>query len=363
MTLLTAVYAGFFSLYPMVMEKDTVKFLVYLGVALAEFCIFLLSWDLSRKETAGDSLVPVYYLCFFLILMFFGIYIGVLNNKTPYAINFMVFLICSQLIYVSGFLTGLALNLAVLSVFSFATLWFKGPRFAMVDISNAVFAALLAMTFKWNISHILIGRMLAIRRLEEERNRFQEESIRDVLTGISNRRDFQHTVQFYISVCRHVHQTVCALMLDVDYFKRYNDHYGHPKGDTVLQSLGQVLKRLMEEEHAFAARVGGEEFIVLWTENRIAEAERVARRLRQMVIDLQIPHEVSGVAPWVTVSLGLYVLRGGSLDTAEELYSQADVALYEAKGRGRNCIVLLDSDTKEFRMVELVPPEQNLGRR
>jgi diguanylate cyclase (GGDEF)-like protein len=255
------------------------------------------------------------------------------------------------------------LDLLTLAVFSFLTLWYKAYLFARVDIVNAAVSLLAGITLNWHIAHILVGRIILTQKIEHERNHFREESVKDELTGLSNRRDYQHAVGFYISVCRHVHQTVCALMMDVDFFKKYNDHYGHPQGDVVLQSIGGILRQLMEEESIFAARVGGEEFIILWTENRIAEAERVALKLRQMIIDLAIPHEQSAVAPYVTASIGLYVLRGGAGDTAEEFYSNADLALYEAKKNGRNCIVLHDSEDKSFRMVNLLPPEENIGRR
>ncbi|MDR2740781.1 MAG: GGDEF domain-containing protein, partial [Treponema sp.] len=128
-------------------------------------------------------------------------------------------------------------------------------------------------------------------------------------------------------------------------------------------SIGQVLQSLITEERIFAARVGGEEFIVLWTENRISEAERVALKLRQKIIDLRIPHEKSAVAPYVTASLGMYILRGGSADSIDDLYNNADAALYEAKSRGRNCIMLRDSADKTIRQVGLLPLEKNLGRR
>jgi diguanylate cyclase (GGDEF)-like protein len=127
--------------------------------------------------------------------------------------------------------------------------------------------------------------------------------------------------------------------------------------------LGKVLQSLIDEEHVFAARVGGEEFIVLWIENRIAEAERVVLKLRQKIIDLQIPHEKSSVAPYVTASLGMYILRGGSSDSIDDFYNNADAALYEAKSRGRNRIMLMDSTDKTMRPVELLPSEKNLGRR
>jgi diguanylate cyclase (GGDEF)-like protein len=152
-------------------------------------------------------------------------------------------------------------------------------------------------------------------------------------------------------------------MLDVDFFKLYNDTYKHLKGDDVLRSIGRVLRELSESEHVFAARVGGEEFIILWTENRIAEAKRVARKLRQNIIDLKIPHEMSPVAPYVTVSIGLYMMRGGSQDTSEELYRNADMALYRAKEQGRDRIVLYDSEDGSFREVPPLPSELNVGRR
>jgi diguanylate cyclase (GGDEF)-like protein len=150
-------------------------------------------------------------------------------------------------------------------------------------------------------------------------------------------------------------------MMDVDFFKNYNDFYGHPKGDTVLQSIGKVLRELAEEDKVYVARVGGEEFIVLWTENRMLEAERVVLKLRQKIIDLQIPHLKSSVAPYVTASFGLYFMRGGSMNSAEELYNFADIALYKAKEAGRNCIMLLDSATNGFYPIEL-RPHDNITR-
>jgi diguanylate cyclase (GGDEF)-like protein len=144
-------------------------------------------------------------------------------------------------------------------------------------------------------------------------------------------------------------------MMDVDFFKNYNDFYGHPKGDIVLQSIGKVLKELAEEDRVYVARVGGEEFIVLWTENRMIEAERFVLKLRQKIIDLQIPHEKSHAAPYVTASFGLYFMRGGSLDSADELYNFVDIALYKAKESGRNCIMLLDSATRACSPVQLRP--------
>jgi diguanylate cyclase (GGDEF)-like protein len=260
-------------------------------------------------------------------------------------------------------LWNLSMNLFILLIFTVLTVPYQPSSVWIPNLTNVIVMAITGMVFTWYMSFVAIKGMITAQRLEAERNRFREESNKDELTGLNNRRNFIEAVNFYLSVCRHVRQTVCVIMLDVDYFKKYNDFYGHPRGDLVLEAIGKVLKRIMAEEGVYAARVGGEEFIVLGTENRLTESERIARRIRQMIMDLKIPHEKSEVFPWVTASLGLYIMRGGSTDTVEELYSRVDAALYEAKRLGRNCIVLRDSAAAGMRLVTLLPPETNRNRR
>ncbi|MDR0555326.1 MAG: GGDEF domain-containing protein [Treponema sp.] len=362
-SLASAVLLALFSAVSLFIEKKTDKVLAALGVGIIELAVFLhAGWLYKRKRYTRFQVYPEFGV-FFVSLMGFGIYIGIITRPEYHAVNFLLFLIGSQVLFIFDPLGNFLLNLAAVSVFSFLTISFKPGVIGLSDVINVAVASFIGMALSWYLAHAIIKEMLASRRLEIERNRFREQSIRDELTGLSNRRDYQNTVNFYISVCHHVHQTVCAIMMDVDYFKNYNDFYGHQMGDMVLKSLGEVLNRLISEERVFAARVGGEEFIILWTENRIAELERVALKLRQMIIDLRISHEKSQAAPYITASFGMYILRGGSTDNPEELYHQADLALYEAKKRGRNCIVCVDSEDKTPRMVELLPPEKNLGRR
>jgi diguanylate cyclase (GGDEF)-like protein len=218
---------------------------------------------------------------------------------------------------------------------------------------NGIIAAIVGTTFSWYASYIMIREMLTAKKLEDERSKFKEQSIKDELTGLSNRRDFLNSANFYTSVCQHVHQTIGVIMMDVDHFKNYNDVYGHAQGDLVLKAIGDVLKNLVQEEKVFAARVGGEEFIILWTENRLSEAEGLALKLKKTINALNIPHSKSDAALHVTASYGLYFLRGGSMDTVDEFYEKADAALYEAKKQGRNRIILVDSyEPSVFRLVE-----------
>jgi diguanylate cyclase (GGDEF)-like protein len=231
--------------------------------------------------------------------------------------------------------------------------------FYAVDL---ILACGISMVLAWFCTHTVIKELLLNQRSEQDRDRFHEEALHDPLTGLQNRRSFDQSVDFYINVCSRVHQTVCVVMLDIDSFKNYNDCYGHPQGDRVLRSISGVLAKIALDERLFVARVGGEEFIALWTENRISEAERIVLKLREMVHELRIPHERSGVLPIVTVSLGLYVMRGGTVCTPDELYKNADTALYTAKARGKDCIVMLDSATMEEQTV-MIRPFEEAGRR
>jgi diguanylate cyclase (GGDEF)-like protein len=342
-SLVTGILVGLFSVFPLLVEKQPGKFTVYIVIGVVELLVYVFAGHLCKHKIYTPIRVNLGFLVFFITLMTLGMYIGVFTQPEQHAVNFMVFLVCSQVIFVLRPLYTVLLNLITVTVFSFFAITMKSETLWRFDVSNAAAAAVIGIAFSWYLSHVVIKEMLASRRLEIERNYFRDESMKDELTGLSNRREYLNVANYYISISRHVHQTVCAIMLDVDFFKNYNDFYGHQQGDEVLKALGKVLHQLAAEENVFAARVGGEEFLVLWTENRIDEAKRVAVKLRQMILDLNIPHEKSAAAPCVTASLGLYVLRGGSPGTADDLYREADAALYEAKARGRNCIILRDS--------------------
>jgi diguanylate cyclase (GGDEF)-like protein len=326
-------------------------------IAAAEFAICVFINHLKRKTLSTVWVVNILVVISFVLVLGNCCY-ALIADRTWMAVEqFLIFFAVFQIIFVYDFVVTLAANVILVVFFRF----FLEQYAAVIgnwrlDAGNVVYACAIAAAFTWISSRRVVSEMVL-------RNRYYKESIRDQLTGLGNRRNFEQSVGFYISVCRRVHQTVCVIMLDVDFFKLYNDTYKHLKGDEVLRLIGRVLRELSESEHVFAARVGGEEFIVLWTENRIAEAKRVARKLRQNIVDLQIPHEASPVASHVTVSIGLYMMRGGSQDTSEELYRNADLALYRAKEQGRDCIVLYDSEDSSFREVLPLPSELNVGRR
>ncbi|HDU4692788.1 TPA: GGDEF domain-containing protein [Klebsiella pneumoniae subsp. pneumoniae] len=165
--------------------------------------------------------------------------------------------------------------------------------------------------------------MQLIQRLESIANQ-------DALTGTANRR----ALNAYLAAIWQQKTPLALMMIDVDYFKRYNDRYGHQAGDECLSSVAQVLKMAVRAEGDLVARYGGEEFVVVLPGVSLAHATAIAERIQQKIREAGLPHAASAVASEVTVSIGI-VASDGTVPI-ETLIARADSALYQAKNNGRN---------------------------
>lgn len=160
----------------------------------------------------------------------------------------------------------------------------------------------------------------------------------DGLTGIANRRSFDHLLTQEWQRAERAGTCLALVMLDVDLFKRFNDHYGHLAGDDCLRALAQALRKAGRRAGELVARYGGEEFVVLLPDTSRQEALEAARRLQQEVWSLALPHAAS--APGiVTFSMGVASLKPSCQQIPEDLVRLADAALYQAKAAGRNCVL------------------------
>ncbi|EMN8354337.1 MULTISPECIES: GGDEF domain-containing protein [Klebsiella] len=187
---------------------------------------------------------------------------------------------------------------------------------------------------------LLYGRRILQRWYDEAWDTHQEnmqliqrlESIanQDALTGTANRR----ALNAYLAAIWQQKTPLALMMIDVDYFKRYNDRYGHQAGDECLSSVAQVLKMAVRAEGDLVARYGGEEFVVVLPGVSLAHATAIAERIQQKIREAGLPHAASAVASEVTVSIGI-VASDGTVPI-ETLIARADSALYQAKNNGRN---------------------------
>jgi len=172
--------------------------------------------------------------------------------------------------------------------------------------------------------------------LENLRQRLKRQSSLDALTGLHNRRHFDETLRQW---SQQEHRPLSLLMIDVDHFKAYNDRHGHLQGDQCLRTISGLLADHARRLQGVAARVGGEEFAVLLPHCQPQEALFMGQALCTAVRGEAMVHAAEGAGPFVTISVGVGTLKAGDLFAGNELYAQADAALYQAKSRGRNqCI-------------------------
>lgn len=175
------------------------------------------------------------------------------------------------------------------------------------------------------------------RALAEANRRLSQLSLEDPLTGIANRRQWDITMEQEWDRAMHHQEALAVLMIDVDEFKRYNDHFGHGKGDQCLQRVAALLQAAERRQTNLVARYGGEEFVILLCGPQPGEAEWLAEQIHQKLAELQIPHPASRVAERLTVSIGFSYLTPSPDKPWQALIEQADQALYHAKSRGRAC--------------------------
>lgn len=210
----------------------------------------------------------------------------------------------------------------------------------------------------------LVGLGLAVLTISTERIRFLQSLIidldkkiyaalnqhlvrlshQDTLTLLDNRRSFEQKFSQSLYHAKDKQQPLALLFIDVDFFKLFNDYYGHQQGDMALISVAEVLKKNIQDDD-IAIRYGGEEFIILLNNSSYEAAIKVAKKLLEDMYKQKIPHEHSKISKYLTISIGLTVYLGNEHILEKELLNIADNALYQAKKQGRNQYIFMPTNT------------------
>ena len=167
-------------------------------------------------------------------------------------------------------------------------------------------------------------------------------SMYDALTNIRNRRYFDETFEKTFSEIKRDKKSLAVLMIDIDFFKPYNDNYGHGQGDETLRKVAKALEKTIKRASDFVARYGGEEFVILLKDINKDGVEAVANNLLNAIRELKITHEFSKIENYVTVSIGVSYYNSSSDITKLELLLKADETLYNVKNSGRNNFAILE---------------------
>jgi diguanylate cyclase (GGDEF)-like protein len=170
-------------------------------------------------------------------------------------------------------------------------------------------------------------------------------ALMDELTELPNRRSFREFMDQKISHAEAA-QVMSVIMIDVDYFKQYNDFYGHENGDLALIAIAGQLKDMIESPDHIAVRWGGEEFIYAAFHTNQDDIIGIANAIRLKILDLKIPNDSSATYPYLTISMGTCTAILSSAKEIEKIISAADRALYQAKKNGRNCVATCAEDER-----------------
>ncbi len=248
---------------------------------------------------------------------------GALPSESLLLVTFFIYFMIGV-----RFVTALSVSLPLLAVFPAAELYLGMPaRVVAVDCTYLLAANVIGMVGGYSIEHLARTAYLATRSSEFNASH-------DALTGLLNRRAVLDRVATAWRQAQRESRPLALYLIDIDYFKRYNDRYGHVAGDDALAQVAEALEKSVQRPMDSVGRYGGEEFIaVAYGVDSIDSAVAIAERMRRAVFDLNLRHEGSSHGR-VTVSIG--VAMGEKLPSHADLIVEADLALYEAKEAGRN---------------------------
>jgi len=196
-------------------------------------------------------------------------------------------------------------------------------------------------------SVIVKARVRTHIQLKHKTDLLDRMALLDGLTEIPNRRSFDVTLEKEISRATRSKSFLSLILMDIDFFKKYNDHYGHVAGDSCLRQVAKAVEGVKKRGSDFAARYGGEEFAMILPGSDMEGAMQLAEDVRCAVAALNIQHMTSDVAEYVSLSLGVATTLPDQKISPVDLINASDKALYQAKANGRNCVINSFNQTKK----------------
>ena len=193
-----------------------------------------------------------------------------------------------------------------------------------------------ALEIRYENTSLLHGLTASKIQLEKKNSELEKLATKDHLTTLANRRHGeQHLHDEWKTAIRH-HRSIAVIMIDIDQFKSYNDHYGHQMGDDALKTVAESIKQSLSRPSDLACRYGGEEFLVILPDTDVVGGFKVARRIQNALFKVRIPHEHSQIQDYLTTSSGVAHIIPKRGDKINVLVKQADIAMYKAKFSGGN---------------------------
>jgi diguanylate cyclase (GGDEF)-like protein len=299
-------------------------------------------YNTKDGKPAESRLVYTAMIAGYVVIMLSTIYTEIWVAPWGIPAVFVAFLGGGLLLLPPHFFISLFITLAMFVIYLASSLMTVTPECCWVcQLSDAFFGVIISLALMWYVNmHKLVATNTNIL-LRDERDKYAQKSLTDDLSLLPNYRGFMQRLERYLKQFRKTDTYMCLAVMDIDRFKQYNDYYGHPQGDECLRMVGEALGKAWENSSMYAARIGGEEFALLWFEKDSDNVKEIAEEVQRRIYDLQIPHTMSDIAPYVTFSVGIDISPSGKYDNTRSAYTAADNALYAAKENGRNNVVIV----------------------
>ncbi|MDR2940021.1 MAG: GGDEF domain-containing protein [Clostridiales bacterium] len=344
--LILAVY-----LYSAVREGLDQSLLIYILTDAIYLVILVITFLLSRsKRYAYEKRFNIVLQSAFLVTLIWTIILSMLDsNMTCYIMAALLFPIA----FVIKFNVYLILLLSALAPLLIMMPFTKMEGFTLLlNYINTLFGSFLSI-YMCNAVYTSSMESISNKKLIEIKNaelsnlvvKLMDLSETDALTALLNRRKFNEIIESEWKRALRSASGLVFILFDIDYFKNYNDTYGHLKGDECLVQISKTIKEAFRRSDEYVARYGGEEFAIIMSNSSKEEGQLACKRLLNSISELKIPHRQSKVSDIVTLSAGMVMVTPAIGDSLEDYINKADMALYEAKKAGRNRYVVWGSKT------------------
>lgn len=323
------------------------RYFTIFGLLFSAIVLFFPAKIYSSVLIIFNGVMPVIILCV-LIMIVKAVYHKrhgakiVLLCMTIYSFTITYDILVAQKIIIGRELTAFGLLIFVLSQ-SYVTFSKFSSAFKEVDKVQKELMVLNG-TLDTKIKERTKELETSKQQLVEMNEQLVHLSYIDGLTGVANRRSFNQKLEEYWQDALRTQEPFSVMLLDVDFFKQYNDNYGHQQGDKVLMDMASIMLELALEEKDLVARYGGEEFAILLVNKDSTQAVKVAKELKSTLAAKQIEHNFSKVCPYLTASIGIATVIPKEELSPSLLILKADEGLYESKEKGRNTYTAIDVD-------------------
>jgi diguanylate cyclase (GGDEF)-like protein len=323
-------------------EISSILFRRIFLIDLSQFLITLLFFILTGYFSKKGKCFILMVLCYSFIALHFVLSAYSMLPDEIFLILQMFFTGAFVYTFVPDFQPKIFISYLVVWYLSFAGLLiyknhsfeFGGPQVFALNIF------LIALVIRIFIYNSKVRKFIEAFRINALNEKLEALSMTDELTKLNNRRSFLEYMNTVWALSRRLQSPLNVLMIDVDYFKKYNDSMGHLEGDKALIAIAQCMKKQIKREADFAARFGGEEFVCLVPFVEKDDALNLAKNLVQEIESMEILHPMSECSKYVTVSIGMASAIPADHNSQTQLLNEADKALYMAKKSGRNRVVV-----------------------